>query len=262
MKKTPGTPRFRALLATVTLSLGFLFASNLEAQLLLSMDFNTMPAGGSASPTESGYTGVVVNNAEFTGPFTTSFTGLSTSLSSGTVGLTIAAGTTLTSTGAMLSRDRPATTADNGSFTYQDLYRDFIISKYTTGGIPKMTIGLSGLNASTEYLVTFYAYDNNNSGAISLQNTTGTGSQSGSISWTAGYAFNGANANENAKFSTTLRVQTDTLGNLTFINTTTSGAGFQGILNGIQVTAVPEPTAIALVIAGCGILFLRRRHRH
>lgn len=262
MKKTPGTPRFRALLATATLSLGFLFASNLEAQLLLSMDFNTLPAGQSVSPTESGYTGVTVNNAEFTGPFTTSFTGLSTSLSSGTVGLTIAAGTTLTSTGAMLSRDRPATTADNGSFTYQALYRDFIISKYTTGGIPKMTIGLSGLNASTEYLVTFYAYDNNNSGTISLQNTTGTGSQSGSISWTAGYAFNGANANENAKFSTTLRVQTDTLGNLTFLNTTTSGAGFQGILNGIQVTAVPEPTAIALVIAGCGLLFLRRRHRH
>ncbi len=223
---------------------------------ILSVDISS-----GSSPTQSGFQAFTVATTDQTNaaPLTATFTGLDTSLTSGTVIASIASGATSTAVGEFLSRDRTTTTGNNGAFTDQSLYEDFVIAKQTSTA--KLTLALSGLKASTMYSVTFYLYDAVTTGAATITNITGTGSQSGSVSWTAGTVFDGTQANENSLYSTTLTVQSDTSGNLVFLDSTTSGEGFQAILNGFQISAaaVPEPPTAWLMGVGFGVVALGLR---
>jgi len=122
-------------------------------QYFLNVDFNSNDGRITFSPTSNGppifssfdvpsSTGAVsINNTFATDPF----------LTSGATTVTL-----FGDTGNISSRDRANSPSNGGSFTFGDLYRDFVVADNDSETI---TIGLSGLNANTQYQVVFYAYD-------------------------------------------------------------------------------------------------------
>lgn len=230
-----------AILASATMS---------QAQLLLSVDF-----GVTSSPVETGYSAFGITSGTLAGPSTKSYTGISNLYTTGTVAVTIASGNTVTATGNLTARDRTAPSTNSGTFTYSDIYRDFI--NPSSGG--NLTLGLTGLNANTQYTLTLYAYDNANSRTVTYTDyTTGSAGASGSISYTAGYTF--GSTTPDSIFSTILTVTSDANGSLVIRATPSSGGA---IINGLQLSAVPEPSTVALCFLAVGIVALRaRRSNH
>lgn len=164
---------------------------------------------------------------------------------SGLVTLRLVAGSTLAnattkdgsgnfnSTGSLVARNRNIPAADSGSFTYSDIYRDFV-----TGNV--LGIQLTGLAPGTSHAVTFYAYDNSGSRTQTFSDVTVGGSGStGSITYTSGSTFNASTPN--TVFSTTLTGTSDSNGRLLF---TCSGTGNTnvGIVNGIVVESLGSVT--------------------
>lgn len=233
-----------ALAAAVLVS-----ASVSQAQLLLGVDF-----GVTNSAVETGYSGFGITSGTLAGPSTKSYTGISNLYTTGTVAVTLAAGNTTTATGNLTARDRGTPSTNSGTFTYSDIYRDFI--NPSAGG--NLTIGLTGLNANTQYTLTLYAYDNSNSRTMTYTDyTTGSAGASGTITWTAGYTFGSTTSND--VFSTTLTLTSDATGSLVIRGTSNSGGA---IINGLQLSAVPEPSTVALCFVAAGIVVLRARRRN
>ena len=176
-----------------------------------------------ASPTQSGFTGWNGFNAK-----------------QGPTILTNAGGSgidfSITTSSADNSRDR-GTLASTDS----DFYRDFAsnVSSFT----------LSNLTALTTYEIRVWAYDSSvSSGTATFAVTTGTGT-GGSINWT-----NAPVPTSLSAYSLLMTVTSDASGVITFSETGATR------LNGIEVTAVPEP-ATCLLVAGSlfALVFCRRR---
>jgi len=229
-----------------------------SAAPFLSVDFNHIATP--TSPTEAGppaFQAFDVPDGATAGPMTQTYSVSDPLLTATSVTVRIASGTTPTATANLLSRDRGAI-ADNGTFTYGDLYRDIAIA---TGTNTTLTLGISGLNPNAPYDVTLYAYDNNNGGTVTLTNTTG-GATAPAVSYT--YTNGAANftggTTPNDVFCRTLRVTSDATGALTFTSNTNFN-GSQGLLNGFQISTVPEPTVGLAAIGGLGLLAGCRRVR-
>lgn len=121
------------------------------------------------------------------------------------------------STGNLLSRNRNTPAADVGSFTYSDIYRDFVTANV-------LGIQLSGLAASSNYAVTFYTYDNSGNRTQTFTDVTpgGTG-DTGTVTYTAASSFTAGTAND--IFTTTLNAASDANGRLFFTETGVGTAG-------------------------------------
>lgn len=132
------------------------------------------------------------------------------------------------STGQLVARNRNTPAADIGAFTYSDVYRDFITAN-------ALGIQLSGLAANSAYAVTFYAYDNNGGRTQTFTDVTAGGSGlSGTITYTAAYAFTASTPNN--VFSVTLNAISDASGRLFFTETGT-GTSNVAVLGGVVVEA-------------------------
>jgi hypothetical protein len=236
----------------------------LQGQTVLSVDFGSSdPFQKTESPVQSGFEEFLISNVATSGPLFQTYGGLNkTWTSNGSVTITIASGTTLEGTGNILSRDRDATAADSAAFTYSSLYRDIMI----TSSSANMRIGISGLNPDAIYDVRVFAYDNNAGASMTFANATGTGSESGTITWTATYAFDGANTNENTIYSTVLRIQANGNGEI-LLSGLRSNSWEEAIINGLEIIAIPpgpaipEPAISGLLLAATGILLASLRPR-
>ena len=138
------------------------------------------------------------------------------------------------------------------------MYRDFAIA---TGSNTTLQLQLSQLNANTAYQLTFYIYDGNataSSGTETVVNRTGGGSSVfGAVTYQGGATFT-----SNSQFSTTSTATSDATGKLLFSFTNTNAASTgQGIINGLVITAVPEPSSGLLGLTGALLLARRRRVR-
>jgi hypothetical protein len=240
---------------------GFLLPALLSAQTtFLSVDIN---AGSSV--TQSGFTSYSLTSGTGVGPATTSFTGLSTAdTATGTVGLTLTFPTT-----NYTARDRVTTAADTGSFTYNNLYRDFVNASSNGGNL---TFSFSGLLANTTYQLRFYAYDGNSSaGATKTMTFTdfttgspGTGASTGSVTFTVGSStFTGA-AGDNYLYSTLITATSDSSGALVIRETT--GGSYAALFNGFEISSissVPEPSTYAAIFGTLALAgaVVSRRHR-
>lgn len=219
--------RYGGLLGLAAICL-FSGTPQLQAAPLLAIDFN---AGTAQSPTEDGFQPFAdVSNANQTGPVTGTFTGLDSVLSSGTVAVTVAAGTSPTSTGTLTSRDRP--TMAGPEFPSYYLYRDFV----TTSSGP-ITLGINGLAASRSYQVKFYLYDNSNSRSFTITNyTTGSAGTTTNHSWTAGYAFSASTSPD--VFAITQTATSSAAGELVFRITRIDGTN-TALLSGLSIGTSP-----------------------
>ena len=155
-----------------------------------------------------------------------------------TAGTTLAAATTkdasgnFNSTGNLVARNRNIPAADNGTFTYSSIYRDFV-----TGNA--LGIQLSGLAANAAYAVTFYAYDNNGSRTQTFTDVTvgGTGF-SGTITYTTAYSFTSTTPNN--IFAVTINATSDASGRLFFSETGTGNTNV-AVLGGVVVDGSAAP---------------------
>lgn len=182
---------------------------------------------------ESGFNGFKVTNAGVAGPVTQTF---------GTIGVTVANGATvnaagnLTATGIVNARDRGQPATDTGTFTYNDVYRDFVTNGAT------MAVQITGLLPETPYEVSFHAYDHLNSRTQTFTDITGATATSpngvnialGDISWTAGATFGSTTPNDIYARSAT--VTTDALGRLTIKQT---GTASTTLICGLRLWAPP-----------------------
>jgi len=130
------------------------------------------------------------------------------------------------STAQLVARNRGIPAADIGTFTYSDIYRDFITANV-------LGIQLSGLAANTAYSVTFHAYDNNGGRTQTFTDVTvgGTGF-TGTITYTANYAFAGSTPNN--VFAATVNATSDASGRLQFTETGVGNTNV-AVLGGVVV---------------------------
>jgi hypothetical protein len=221
-----------------------MLSASLSAQTILSVDINA--GAGSPSATEDGFVGFNIGTGSTTGPLTATYNGLDSELTSGSVTFTLAQGTSLTDTGAFLARYRSSIALDNGDFTYSDLYSDLGIVTGTDTNGESITLGFSGLLANTTYEIKLFAYNDSETNTRTMtfaDYTTGQEADSGSIVYSGSYDF--ATDSDNDKFATTISAVTDSEGNLLIRGT--PGGNYVAVLNGFQISAIPEPSSFALL---------------
>ncbi len=136
------------------------------------------------------------------------------------------------------------------------LYEDYYYHNSATNGVGiKLTI--AGVTPNTDYDVTLWSYDEDNIfthtpttwGPAIISSTTGT---SGSMD-----NFAEPYPTDLSFHSTTIRVQSTT-STLDLFGTTTGGGGGTR-LNGFELNAVPEPSAVMLLSIGAVIAASRRK---
>jgi hypothetical protein len=171
--------------------------------------------------------------------------------------------------GQIDDRDR-ATPLDAGALTYGQIYDDIIFAGTSTGPTGGLNLSISGgaLLPNTPYSFSLYAFDSGSTAAPQPRTANWLDGNSGS-SLIFSTSFSGAalpTTNDQYRFTGT--AMTDSSGTLLLLgrNTTpnaASGATSIGVfINGFEVEAVPEPTAVlALGFAGMAALGLRRRRR-
>lgn len=218
---------------------------------ILGVDFGT-----NSSTVESGFQRFGVGTGETTTDVTKSYTDLDSTLTSGTVSINLS--NAVNSSTTMTSRDRTgmAAISDTGTFTYGGLYYDFI-NLTGTGSIDTMAITISGLLANTQYSLTFYAYDDNNSRTMTFTDyTSGTAGVSGSITYTRDTAFNSSTLND--IYSTTLIVTADATGKIV-IRDKASGGG--AVISGLTIAEIPEPATLGIGAISLISLVISRKRR-
>jgi len=225
-----------------------LVAATAASAATLAVDIN----GGGTIVTETGFTGYTATVA---GALQTTFA--YTDTSNGT-DVTF----TVTGLNGDNNRERGAI-ADNGVFTYGDLYRDILFDN-ATGGADAFDITFSGLVANAAYSFKFYAFDNNQSDGHTNTFTLNTAGAtfnaifidtSGATGGT-GVITDAGTPTTNSQYALTLAGTTNNLGNISFTQT---GSAYP-VLNGFEITPVPEPSsAMALVSSIALLLGIRRR---
>lgn len=167
--------------------------------------------------------------------------------SDGLITLRLAAGTTLAaatakdvsgnfnSTANIVPRDRGTPSANAGSFTYSNVYRDFLTANF-------LGIQLSGLTPSSQYAITFYAYDNSGNRTQTFTDITpgGTGN-SGTVTYTSATSFTSSTSND--VFATTVNATSDASGRLFFSESGvgTGGSSNVAVFNGLVVNGALAP---------------------
>ena len=183
---------------------------------------------GSGSNAQSGFLPFDISG---TGEQTKTMTGVSTGIASnGSLEITLVGGpNSTTNTLSCLTRTRSAPT-NGGYLTYATLYDSWI--GYNPSGSDSMWTTLSGLVPNKAYTIDWWGYDNSAGGTLTFTDfTTGSAGSSGSVTWTANYAF-ANDPDANYRFMTPLSVVSDSNGNLVIQNTS-SANGY--ISNGFLV---------------------------
>lgn len=252
-----------APLSRLFLLTGLLATAGLPAltaqSLVLGVDFDAV--GSSTSPTQSGFQSFGISESAVAGPLQQSFAGLSTSdTQTGTLTITLAHGSSITAGGGIAATDRQ-TPGNNGAFTEGSLYRDLVFGQ-TSGA--QFWVKIAGLNASTSYSVTFYSFepaDFFTTTSAFINETTGADHTPLSVTATSPITTNDSG-------TVTFTALADSSGNLLFSETSSrldnNGNPFnnQPILNGFQISAIPEPSTYT-VLAGLSVLgFMAYRRRN
>jgi hypothetical protein len=250
--------------ALFLIGVSILFTSASHAAPLLAVDF-----GNSSSFTQSGFqewvqTGSTVPTAA---PYTRTFGSYTVNVAAGNNATPLAFNSSgdLTQTLLLIGRDRAVPATDDGTFSNSLLYRDFV-GPQTAVSSPALAVQITGLSAFTGYSVSLYSYDNTSSKTVSFTNITGANDVSanganvalGSISWTAGATFGSSTAND--VYSLTSIITSDAFGRITIRGV--AGSTVSPVLSGLTITAIPEPSTYAVVLAGASLaLVLGARRR-
>jgi hypothetical protein len=191
---------------------------------------------------------------------------------SGTSGTVNGTTVTVASIGAatnIVTRSR-GVLADLGTFTQNELFDDFIRADVgTVGAGLRVTLNGGEIVAGQQYQVTAFAFDpqgtgSGNTSAVNTQAFAVNGVPAGSVTYTGTNSTAQQSLASNGLFSVTTLVTATNLGiilDTTFVSSVGAPnvGGYQSVvLNGVQVTAVPEPTTIGLLSLG-GLAALRRR---
>ena len=141
--------------------------------------------------------------------------------------------------------------ADNGSFTYGDLYRDFAFDNDNK----QMDLVLTGLSANTAYSLTLFSYDNGGAHSVSFGGISGTIGSAGPLNYSGGVE---PTENYDPDNSITALFTTDSTGGLTVRASDTGDLR----INGFEIsTVVPEPSSAAILLLGLGAVGSQRRRR-
>ena len=238
-----------------------------SATPLLSVDFGQSQTPGYVQPGFEAWHNTnfpPVGNGPVTKTIGSYTVGIASSNDLGNTQLVNASGDLATTdSDTVVGRDRlntsfPSGTWNNGAFSYGDLYRDFITCrKY-------MAVQIGGLDPTTEYSITFYAYDHNNTYTQTFTDITGATASNlnganvalGSIAWTKTTDFTGAS---NDIYALTATATSDASGRLTFrLNCPASNVATD--LNGLTLNIVPEPASLSLLCLS-GLMIAARRRR-
>jgi hypothetical protein len=151
---------------------------------------------------------------------------------------------------------------NSGSFTYANLYNDFVYTNGAPGLDPTIHFSISGVTPNKLYALTFYSYDNVLNSALSetstftpIDNTTGG---TGMVTYAPGTVLT-----SNSEFSTTIYVSstTNTLDiSASANNQVEASDGLR--VNGFTLSDVPEPSSLAALVglAATGLILVARRH--
>ena len=232
---------FAAVVTTAGLACALLMTSEARASFL-SLDF------GAAGFGQAGFQNVTPSTSVATAsfPFTTP-----SDVTSGTttVGLTSSAGNFRVIDRGTAANNLPA----GGAFN--NLYRDAVLPNDGA----TLTIGITGLNASTSYQLDLYSYDAQPVVRQETFTVTG-GTLTGGTPTPSGNAVTfTANTVPNNQYDDAARltVTSTAAGSITVVQSSTSTVPF---LNGLEISAVPEPTSLGLLgVGGLGLLARRRR---
>jgi len=180
-----------------------------------------------------------------------SYSPITTGSSSGTIVVGVAGVTNILDRGTGAHG-----TATALSGPYADFYRDWIGH---ANGSSAMTI--SGLNATTDYILTIHAFDSQHAttptnGSATITDTTigGLGNSATATYYTGSDPSGGLGISAGAT-PAVLNVRSDANGGLSFA---LSGGGNR--INGFELASVPEPASLGLLGLG-GLMMLKRRSR-
>ena len=195
----------------------------------------------------SGVSGATVNGVAFLAyAFPDDFTALTVTV--GSVSMTEIPGLFLSSN-----------TLGGGSTPFTSLtpgYQALLGSGGSASNPDSITVTFSGLTASQQYLVQWWSNNSGNGKNVSglgLNNTTAT---SGSTSATID-----ANTTDTVEGLGQYVTGTFTANSSTYSMELAATSGDSPLISAFQVRAIPEPSSLALLAAGCGVVVLRRRRK-
>jgi len=143
-----------------------------------------------------------------------------------------------------------------GTTDYGPMYQGFA----TAAGGGALGLEIAGLSANTEYDITFYSFDENGSRTSVFTDYTGSeDSLVGSIAYSNLSGAGSGDPTFDSEYSLTAEVTTDSAGRLIFSDTE---AGNAPVLDGFQISAVPEPSSVAMAGLGGLSLFMFRRRKY
>ncbi len=229
--------------------LTFALATGLAASAhcgILAVDF-----GLNGAPTQTGF--VAFNRAANLGTNATQSQTYAAGVLSGSITVDVFLGAA-----DGCGRDRGASVVSGPySNLYRDLFTRLVEAASAAPTVATDTLRLSGLDPNTNYAIDIWSLDRsfNNGSQFSWWNvTSGTPALIGTIT-------NNATAgtlaiSEDTSFRVSGILQSNASGQIRLMHYDSIGTG---TLNGLQITAVPEPTAL-IGLAAAPLLVLRRRH--
>jgi len=248
------------LLLGIGLLLATLCAASSSSAALLSVDFNDRGNTPSFTPsnTQAGFTGWKMSGtsaassaleSQAVGPYTVTLQAVDDHLDENTV----TAGVQDT-TGQI--DDRLRTTPTNGGLlTTADLYDDVIFAGTSVGPTGGMDLKVSGLTANTQYFIGLYAFDSGSTPAPQPRTANWLDGNNADALVLA-TSFNGAalptfdNQYKFIGFATTDASGTLWLkGRNTSPNATTGPTTIGVFINGLEISEVPEPASLFLLVA-------------
>lgn len=232
--KTIIGPRVRltALLGLIGAFVTPTFAAT-QGTPFLQLDFNENNAG-TVSATNTGFVSFSsVASAGTTGPISASYAVSDTDATTGTLTVTLSSGTTSSGTGLLRSVNRTAPT-NAGSFTYANLYRDFVVAD---GANSTLWVAITGLRPDFQYDLTFYLYDDSAAGSttVTVTNKTnvGTANGTGTLTYTGGTTFT-----SNSQLALKRTATADSTGRILY-QLVSTGAQTSPLLNGLIIAQGP-----------------------
>jgi hypothetical protein len=245
------------------------------AALLLAVDVNDRTGGAGSTPTatQSGFNSFLMSGttaassaaeSQVIGGYTVTLQAFDDHLDENNV----TTGTQDT-TGQIDDRLR-GTPTNSGSLTFANLYNDVIFAGASTGPTGGMNLTVSGgaLLPNTQYLVSIYAFDSGSTPAPQPRTANWLdGNSADAIVLST--SFSGATLpTSNDQYKFTGLAQTDSSGVLLLKGRNTTpyasagGATVGVLLNGFEISEVPEPATLALLLMASAILSSNSQRQH